>query len=91
MDTLSMDFRYGDAKLDLPDAYERLLLDCMQGDQMLFIRSDALEHAWSIVDPMRKAWDSGRGCPLCVYEPGSLGPACADELIEEDGRRWREI
>lgn len=91
MDTLSMDFRYKELKLDLPDAYERLILDCMQGDQMLFIRSDALEHAWSIVDPIRRAWDSGRGCPLCVYEPGSSGPACAEELMKINGRRWREI
>ncbi len=91
MDTLSMDFRYRDVGLDLPDAYERLLLDCMQGDQMLFIRSDALERSWSIVDPIRKGWDSGRGCPLCVYGPGSSGPPCTDELMEKDGRRWREI
>jgi glucose-6-phosphate 1-dehydrogenase len=91
MDTLSMDFRYRDVGLDLPDAYERLVLDCMQGEQMLFIRSDALEHAWSIVDPIRKAWDAGKGCPLCVYEPGSSGPACADELIKQSARQWREI
>jgi glucose-6-phosphate 1-dehydrogenase len=91
MDTLSMDFRYRDVGLDLPDAYERLILDCMQGEQMLFIRSDALEHAWSIVDPIRKAWDAGKGCPLCVYEPGSMGPACADDLMKTNGRRWREI
>jgi glucose-6-phosphate 1-dehydrogenase len=91
MDTLSMDFRYKDVGLDLPDAYERLLLDCMQGEQMLFIRSDALELAWSIVDPIRKAWDSGRGCPLSIYEQGSSGPRCADELMERSGRHWREI
>jgi len=91
MDTLSMDFRYRDVGLDLPDAYERLILDCMQGDQMLFIRSDALENAWSIVDPIRKAWDSGRGCPLCAYEPGSWGPGCAEDLMKKSGRGWREI
>jgi len=91
MDTLSMDFRYGDLKLDLPDAYERLILDCMQGDQMLFIRSDALELSWSLVDPIRKAWDAGRGCPLFVYEPGTSGPPSALDLMEKDGGRWREI
>ncbi len=89
MDTLSMDFRYKDAGLDLPDAYERLLLDCMQGDQALFIRSDALEASWSIVDPIRKGWDSGLGCPLIPYARGSDGPLQADSIPARTGRGWR--
>ena len=91
MDTLAMNFRYKEAGLDLPDAYERLLLDCMQGDQMLFIRSDGLERAWSIVDPIRKGWDAGAGCGLMIYEPGSAGPAAADDLIGRTGRAWRGL
>ncbi|MBN1282948.1 MAG: glucose-6-phosphate dehydrogenase [Proteobacteria bacterium] len=91
MGTLSMEFRYRAAGLDLPDAYERLLLDCMQGDQTLFIRSDALEAAWSIVDPIRRGWDAGLGCPLIRYPAGSEGPAEAASIPARIGRAWRPI
>lgn len=102
MNVLSMNFRYQDAfDIDLPEAYERLLLECMNGDQSLFIRSDALEVAWQIVDPIREAWqkaEPGRAAwqdeacmPLSQYEAGSWGPLEADRLIESGGRCWRNV
>ncbi len=90
MSTLTMDFRYKEAfDVDLPDAYERLLLDCMNGDQSLFIRSDALKVAWEIVDPIRAAWEQGDMFPICSYDAGSWGPKEADELLARNGRKWR--
>jgi glucose-6-phosphate 1-dehydrogenase len=88
---LTMDFCYKEAfGTDLPEAYERLLLDCMQGDQTLFIRSDALEIAWSLIDPVRAAWERCEA-PLEVYEAGTAGPRVAAALLERGGRKWRAI
>jgi glucose-6-phosphate 1-dehydrogenase len=62
------------------DAYERLLTDAMNGQSMLFVRQDAVEAAWSIVDPVL-----GNATPLHTYEPGTWGPAEADGLAEDIG------
>ena len=87
--SVSMDFFYGAAFLeDPPDAYERLLLDAMIGDATLFIRTDEVEQAWRIVDPILQAWSDG-DAPLAKYESGTWGPSEADQLLEADGRRWR--
>jgi glucose-6-phosphate 1-dehydrogenase len=84
-----MDMSYGSAFLEeAPDAYERLLLDAMVGDPTLFIRSDEVDQAWQIVDPLLEAW-SGRSVPLAGYAAGTWGPRQADNLIEMDGRQWR--
>lgn len=92
MNMLTMDFQYRKTfDVDLPEAYERLLLDCMNGDQSLFIRSDALEVAWRIVDPVCAAWQESASQPLMPYEAGSQGPAEADALIERTGRHWRPL
>jgi glucose-6-phosphate 1-dehydrogenase len=86
--TVSMDFSYGAAFLEeTPDAYERLLLDAMVGDPTLFIRTDEVEQAWRIVDPILDAWADD--APLARYQAGTWGPAEADRLIEADGRAWR--
>lgn len=69
----------------LPAAYERLLLDFLQGDQRLFIRSDEIEAAWKFVDSVRKHWGK---LPLATYKPGTWGPAQAEELIKRDLREW---
>jgi len=91
MDSLTMDFRYKDIfGVELPDAYERPLLDCMLGDQTLFWRSDGIEVSWSLVTPVLEKWEK-EGCPLTFYEAGSLGPREADEFIERDGRKWRKL
>ncbi|HEX3540451.1 MAG TPA: glucose-6-phosphate dehydrogenase [Acidimicrobiales bacterium] len=84
-----MDFSYGAAFLEeAPDAYERLLLDAMIGDPTLFIRSDEVLQAWSIVDPILTAW-AARDTPLARYPAGTWGPKQADQLLAREGRRWR--
>ncbi len=70
---------------ELPGAYERLLLDFIQGDQRLFIRTDEIEYAWKFVDSVRKFWAN---VPLHHYDTGSAGPAAADEWIKRDIREW---
>ena len=86
--TVDMEFDYEtDFQSGTPEAYERLLLDCMLGDQTLFTRSDEIEEAWAIVDPILEYW-SGGGRPG-TYERGSWGPESAEEMIRGDGRRWR--
>lgn len=75
----------------LPDAYERLLLDVLAGDQSLFARSDEVELAWGIIDPILNAWSHSRQPPVEQYEPGQWGPAAAREWIERDGRQWLDI
>jgi glucose-6-phosphate 1-dehydrogenase len=83
-----MDFSYGAAFVEeSPDAYERLLLDAMVGDPTLFIRTDEVEQAWRICEPLLPSPD--RTLPLVRYPAGSWGPREADELIGRDGRRWR--
>jgi glucose-6-phosphate 1-dehydrogenase len=84
-----MDMSYGSAFMeDPPEAYERLLLDAMVGDPTLFIRSDEVDQAWRIVDPILTAWGQG-SAPLAGYAAGSWGPRQADRLLERDGRQWR--
>lgn len=87
---VNMDFHYSD--LDntyLPDAYERLLLDCMVGDASLFTRADALEATWSFVQPILDFWKHNPDAPLYGYPSGSWGPECADALIEGKEQTWR--
>jgi glucose-6-phosphate 1-dehydrogenase len=61
----------------------------MVGDASLFTRSDEVERAWSILDPILKAWASGQGGALHFYGAGSWGPPAADELLGRDDRAWR--
>jgi len=72
----------------IPEAYERLLVDALNGDASLFIRSDEIEAAWRIVDPILKAWEDNRGNPMVMYPPGTWGPHVAAELVERDGFHW---
>jgi glucose-6-phosphate 1-dehydrogenase len=84
-----MDFSYGAAFVEEPpDAYERLLLDAMAGDPTLFIRTDEVEQAWRIWDPVLDVW-ADTGVPLYRYPAGSWGPRAAETLLLQDGRRWR--
>jgi glucose-6-phosphate 1-dehydrogenase len=86
--SVNMELLYGTAFLEeVPDAYQRLLLDLMLGDPTLFIRSDETEGAWDILDPVLRAWAEKREVPL--YPAGSWGPEQAEELLARDGRRWR--
>lgn len=69
------------------DAYERLLLDAIVGDQMRFARTDEIDASWQIVNPILEAWERNES-PLLTYKPGTMGPKEASELIEKDGRKW---
>src|SRR6056297_1760270 len=75
---------------DVPDAYERLIMDVIRGNQTLFMRGDEVEAAWAWTDPIIEAW-TRRGDRPAQYEPGSSGPEEALMLLHRDGRRWREI
>lgn len=88
--TVSMDFLYEQdfGENILPDAYERLILDALQGDASLFTRSDEIELAWKIIDPILHGWESEYAPPLAFYELGTCGPSKADEFIKADDRKW---
>jgi glucose-6-phosphate 1-dehydrogenase len=89
-ESVSMDFQYGDlyGEKALPDAYERLLLDAMKGDASLFSRSDEIERAWELVDPLISSWENSERGEVKSYEPGSDGPEEAEECLTRDGRAW---
>jgi glucose-6-phosphate 1-dehydrogenase len=90
VESVAMNFSYLQTwRRSLPEAYERLLLDVMRGDSTLFTRSDQVEAAWQVVDPILRAWDSQVDLPMHTYLPGSWGPAAADDLLRRDGRAWR--
>jgi glucose-6-phosphate 1-dehydrogenase len=77
----------GEVHFPLP--YERLLLDCMKGDQTLFARQDGIEAMWSVVDPIIKRWEDTPVPEFPNYESGSWGPPKADVLLQNEGRQWR--
>jgi glucose-6-phosphate 1-dehydrogenase len=86
--SVSMDLLYGTAFLEeVPDAYQRLLLDLMLGDPTLFIRADETEVAWEILDPVLRAWAESE--EIQPYPAGSWGPEQAEQLLAYDGREWR--
>lgn len=79
-----------EAGFRMPDAYERLLLDVVRGNQTLFMRGDEVEAAWRWVDPIIQVWQGSGELPE-VYDSGSEGPASAVALLARSGRRWRRI
>ncbi len=89
--SVAMQFDYDEAFPDvsLPDAYERLLIDALRGDASLFMRSDEIETAWRIIDPVISGWETTGSPPLCFYEPGTWGPKDANDLLAKRERRWR--
>jgi glucose-6-phosphate 1-dehydrogenase len=88
--TVNMDFFYGSSFLvESPDAYERLILDCMLGDPTLFAREDEVERAWTLVDSVEEVWATQPPPDFSNYAAGTWGPEAADALMERDGRRWR--
>ena len=90
--TVSMDFRYGATfGMTVPEAYERLLLDAMRGDQTLFTRRDEVEAAWKIVDSILKGTESPEFPPPHPYPAGTWGPPAAEQLLARDGRAWRQL
>ena len=87
---VNMDFFYGSSFVrEQPEAYERLLLDCMLGDSTLFTRRDEVEAAWTFIQGILDEWQNEPRETILTYEAGSWGPQAADEFIWRDGRRWR--
>lgn len=91
---VTMDFRYGSSfGTEPPEAYERLLLDCMLGDSTLFARGDEVLESWRFCTRILEAWaqtDQRATAPVPSYEAGTWGPAEADEMLAREGRRWRK-
>lgn len=88
LEPVDMEFCYKKSfDVPQPEAYERLLIDIIAGDQSLFLSQDIIEDSWKVIDPIREVWDSGRP-KLSLYKPGSWGPKEADALVEADGRKF---
>ncbi|QDU87786.1 Glucose-6-phosphate 1-dehydrogenase [Pirellulimonas nuda] len=84
-----LDFRFGrEFKGSMPEAYERLLLDALEGDASLFARADEVEAAWSICDPILAAWAKYDRPTLYPYDPGLWGPEESTEWMQGHGREW---
>ena len=87
--TVTMDFLYGGSfRSDVPEAYERLILDCLLGDATLFTRADEVDEQWALTDAIHSAWARGRPA-FPNYAAGSWGPPSADDLLDREGRAWR--
>ncbi len=89
LNDVDMSFAYASAfGIESPDAYERLLADCMLGDSTLFIRRDEVETSWRIIDSITSAWKNMSSDTVHPYKAGTWGPAEADALIQKDGYEW---
>jgi glucose-6-phosphate 1-dehydrogenase len=87
---VGMDFHYSAlSDTRLPDAYERLLLDCILGDATLYSRGDAVEATWQFIDPILNYWKENPDTKLYGYPAGSWGPNILDSLIEGKEHTWR--
>ncbi|MBR5626449.1 MAG: hypothetical protein IKW74_02365, partial [Thermoguttaceae bacterium] len=74
---------------ELPEAYQRLLLDVFSGDASLFLRDDEIETAWEIIDPIQQNWDSSKmKNKIFFYSPGSWGPDESENWIRRQNREW---
>jgi len=88
---VNMEFRYGTSfGQEPPEAYERLILDCMLGDSTLFTRSDEIEAAWRYISALHEGWAQADS-PLAGYAAGTWGPHEADALLAHDAREWRRL
>ncbi len=87
-----LDFRFHREYTEpIPDSYQRLLLDAMNGDASLFARNDEVELAWGIIDPILAAWNSPAAPPLEIYPAGEWGPEGAAAWIRQQGRDWFDV
>jgi len=92
IEPVSMDFNYQETfGGEPPEAYERLLIDCMLGDATLFTRSDEVRCAWKFTTGILNGWDENPVRNLPIYEAGTWGPQAADQFIERDGHKWRDL
>lgn len=87
---VDMDFHYREifGEASIPEAYEQLLVNAMEGDATLFARNDEVELAWKFIDRIRAGWDSTSGAPLVIYPRQSWGPQESIELLQHDNRQW---
>lgn len=88
---LNFSFQQGKRSGDLPDAYQRLLLDVLNGDASLFARSDEVELAWGIIDPILAAWNSPAAPPLEIYPKQLWGPESASAWMNAQSRDWFDV
>ena len=87
-----MDFRYGSYfGLSSPEAYERLICDCIAGDSTLFARGDEVLQSWRLFSPVLEHWEETTPEIFPNYRSGTWGPASSDQLLTQDGRRWRIV
>jgi glucose-6-phosphate 1-dehydrogenase len=86
---VKMNFQYGKYfGMTPPEAYERLILDCILGDNTLFAREDEVFASWQVLSPVLDAWSAANKEPV-PYASGSFGPKEADNMIRKDKRKWR--
>lgn len=89
---VKMDFRYGSYfGMAPPEAYERLICDCILGDSTLFAREDEVFNSWRLITPIQEHWANIQPADFPNYAAGSWGPKAADEMMARDGRKWRLI
>ncbi len=87
---VKMDFRYGSYfGMSPPEAYERLILDCMSGDNTLFAREDEVFNSWALLTPVLQAWQDTDADCFPNYQAGTWGPELAEDMMTRDGRKWR--
>lgn len=90
LQSVNMDFHYADlGEIRIPNAYERLIYDSLNGDSTLFSRTEEVLEAWKFLSPVLEKWNSDQKIPLYGYPAGTWGPEKADNLIEEDAMTWR--
>ncbi len=90
--SLNLGFNYKDAFKTVPmGAYERLLLDCIRGDQMLFVRDDMVQASWRFIDSILKKRRNLLPRVFPNYASGSWGPDNANQIIKQDGRSWYDF
>jgi glucose-6-phosphate 1-dehydrogenase len=87
---VGMDFHYSDlTEANVPEAYERLLLDALLGDSTLYARADGVEAAWEFVNPILSAWETDPSIKLYGYPAGSWGPIETRQLFDDPSEDWR--
>jgi glucose-6-phosphate 1-dehydrogenase len=89
-----LDMTFADAlgpeNAEIPEAYERLIMDVIRGNQTLFMRGDEVEAAWTWTDPIIAGWEARNDVPK-PYDPGSAGPEDAAMMLHRENRKWRDI